>query len=69
MTDDDSKTAKDLWEESKRIYTTTNAHDIINLERELKSLRFEDIWGWEKHLENIHNILGKLAAYESPVKT
>lgn len=66
--DDDERTAKELWDAVIKLYTTSNAQAIINLEQELEGLRFDDGQSWEKHTDNFHNILGKLSSYDSAIK-
>lgn len=38
----DDGTAKQIWEELSRIYTTSTAQAVINLERELMGMSFAD---------------------------
>ena len=65
--DDRSKTAKDLWDALEKLYTTSNTQTIINLNQALNSMRFKDEGDWEKHIQKFHNILGKLASYDSAI--
>lgn len=47
MVDDDEKTAKDLWEELHRIFTTLGAQAIANLHNKLDSLVFDENKNWD----------------------
>lgn len=54
-------TAKELWHELGRTYSTSNAQAIINLEREFEELSFNDKGDWQKHMNSFHELTGKLA--------
>lgn len=66
--DDDDRTAKELGDAFVKLYTTSNAQAILNLDQELEALSFEDGKSWEKHTDKFHNILGKFSSYDSSVK-
>ena len=58
-------TAKELWDELARAYSTSNAQAIINLERQLEELSFDDKGDWQKHINSFHELTGKLASHGS----
>ena len=58
-------TAKELWDELARAYSTSNAQAIINLERQLKELSFDDKGDWQKQINSFHELTGKLASHGS----
>ena len=64
MIDDDNVTAKELWDELERIYTSSNAQTILNLRQELDNLRFEDGERWDSHVNKFMELLSKLATYD-----
>ena len=53
-------TAKELWDELARAYSTSNAQAIINLERQLEELSFDDKGDWQKHINSFHELTGEL---------
>lgn len=48
--DDDSRTAKDLWDFIHKFCTEKNTQAIINLHQDLEKLQFKDREDFEKHL-------------------
>jgi len=42
LVDDDDRSAKELWDELMRIFTTSNTQSILNIRNELDRLVFED---------------------------
>lgn len=42
IVDDDDKTSKELWEELRFLYTTSNHQEIRNLHNRLNSLAFDE---------------------------
>ena len=62
--DDDDKSAKDLWDELNRIYTTTSGQAVQNLRQKLDSLVFEDNKSWIEHVSSFLRICEELATYD-----
>lgn len=67
LVDNDTETAKELWNAISELYPTSNTQVVINLQAELDRLKFKDDSDWEKHVEKFNEILFKLASYDSPV--
>lgn len=67
IVDDDSKTAKDLWEALVNMYTTTNAQAILNLRTLLDGLKYDDKTKFEKHMERFRHLCEQLATYNVTV--
>jgi len=61
--DDDERTAKELWDGLHQML-----RPFSTLRMNFESLRFDENGSWEKHLDSFHEILGKLASYDSQVK-
>lgn len=63
--DDDDRTAKELWEELERIYTTTSAQAIQNLHQRLDALVYDEKKDWNDHISTFLSICGELATYDA----
>lgn len=61
--DDDDKTAKELWEELQRLFTTSSAQFVQNIKNKLGTLIFRDGSSYEKHLATFMTVIGELASY------
>ena len=61
LVDEDDTTAKQLWDELEKIYTSSNAQSILNLRQELDNLRYEEDKSWEEHINKFMDLLSKLA--------
>ena len=65
IVDDDDKTAKELWDELCRLYTTSNQQAITNLHNRLNSLVFDEQRGsWDKFLSLFMEIVDELGSYD-----
>ena len=61
----DTCTAKELWDALENGFSVSNAQAILNTERDLEDLKFNDKDDWQKHMNAFHQLVGKLAALGS----
>lgn len=67
MTDDDDKSAKELWDELARIYTTSSFQTVQNLIYKLDTLVFDDKKDWNEHVATFLAICVELTAYDHDI--
>lgn len=67
IVDDDDKTAKDLWTALDNTYRMSNTQMVINIQRDPEMMTFDRDEAWDKHIENSHHLVAKLASYDSPL--
>lgn len=67
IVDDDDQSTKALWDELKKIDTTSNTQTILNIRNELDSLRYKDREDWDSHVCKFLGIISKLATYDDEV--
>ena len=65
--DDDEKSAKDLWDELNRIYTTTSGQAVQNLRQKLDSLVYDENKSWNDHVSSFLRICEELATYDEEI--
>lgn len=61
IVDDDERSGKELWEELKKIYTTSNNQTVLNIRHELDTLKYKEREDWYVHVNSFFSIIGKLA--------
>ena len=65
--DDDEQSAKHLWDELNRIYTTTSGQAVQNLRQKLDSIVFDESKDWNSHVSSFLTICEELATYDAEV--
>ncbi len=61
--DNDSKTAKELWNELGRLYPTTSARAVLNLKQQLDALTFHEKNDFSAHVNKFVAICDELASH------
>lgn len=64
IVDDDGKSAKELWDEMKRMYTTYTQQAMTNLHNRLNSCSYDELSLWENHLSLFTWIIEELASFD-----
>ncbi len=65
--DDDSKTAKELWDELARLHKMTSTQAILNLKQQIDSLLFHEKKDFSAHVNKFVAICDELASYGEEV--
>lgn len=60
LIDDDSISAKQLWDEHETIYTASNAQTILNLRQDMDELRWKEGPSWDDHVNKFTALLNNL---------
>lgn len=61
--DADEKTARQLWDQLKDTFRTSNAQAIQNVRNGLDALKYVDGKSWDSNLDKFNGIVAKLAKY------
>lgn len=62
---DDRKTAKDLWDQLSKHYTTSSIQMVRNLKQKLETLFFDEHKGsWDTHVTAFFSICDELGTYD-----
>ena len=61
--DDDDKTAKDLWDELRKLYTTSNTQQIMNIAQKLEGFWLKDETQFNQHMNQLRELVDKLASF------
>ncbi len=64
---DDSKTAREVWDELAHSHTTTTTQAVINLRRELDSLIFDEKKDFAAHVNKFVAICDKISSYDEEI--
>lgn len=67
IVDDDERSAKDLWVEQKRMFTTSSQQAITNLHNRLNGCTFNEKGYWNGHISLFMLIIDDLASYDQPI--
>lgn len=66
LVDNDDKTAKELWDELDEGYRMPNTKLVINIQRQLDTMKFDKDEDWDKHVESFHRLVENLESYDKP---